>query len=64
MLINLSSCSLDLGKGYNQDDIHNVTVTINGTNIKQVNECKHLGVVIDNTLSWNQQNWSSAQEIS
>ena len=38
-----------------KDDIHNVTVTINGTNIKQVNECKHLGVIIDNTLSWNQQ---------
>ena len=38
-----------------KDDIHNVTVTINGTNIKRVNECKHLGVIIDDILSWNQQ---------
>ena len=38
-----------------KDDIHNVTVTINATKIKQDNECKHLGVIIDNTLSWNQQ---------
>ncbi|XP_072018506.1 atrial natriuretic peptide receptor 3-like [Amphiura filiformis] len=38
-----------------KDDIHNVSVTINGANIKQVNECKHLGVIIDDTLTWNQQ---------
>ena len=28
-----------------ESDIHNVSITINGTNIKQVNECKHLGVI-------------------
>ena len=34
-----------------KDDIHNVSVTINDTNIKQVNECEHLGVTIDETLT-------------
>ena len=45
-----------------KNDIHSVTLTIKSINIKQVNECKHLGVFIDDsfvitddTLSWTQQ---------
>jgi ribonuclease P/MRP protein subunit RPP40 len=34
-------------------DNHNLTVNINGNNIKKVDKCKHLGVIIDKHLTWN-----------
>ena len=32
---------------------HNLTVQINGKSIKKVDKCKHLGVIIDKNLTWN-----------
>lgn len=33
----------------------NLKININGVDIKRVHECKHLGVIIDDNLTWNQQ---------
>lgn len=33
----------------------NIPIKLNGVNIKRVNSCKHLGVVVDESLSWHDQ---------
>jgi hypothetical protein len=38
-----------------KSEFDNINISINGTNIKKVHECKHLGVIIDDTLTWNKQ---------
>jgi hypothetical protein len=38
-----------------KDNVDNISININGVSIKKVNECKHLGVIIDDTLTWNHQ---------
>ena len=37
---------------YNQPLKHNVTIIINKTALKESDHIKHLGVMIDSTLSW------------
>lgn len=32
-----------------------IPIKLNGVNIKQVNSCKHLGVIVDESLSWHDQ---------
>ena len=29
-------------------------MTVNGTKLTRVNECKYLGLIIDNKVNWNQ----------
>ena len=41
------------GSGIRLNSVTNFTVFIKGTTIKRVSEFKYLGVVLDETLSWN-----------
>jgi len=38
-----------------KESVDKISISINGVDIKKVHECKHLGVIIDDKLTWNQQ---------
>ena len=53
--INTSKMKLILIISCNKKQKHNITISINDENIKQVKNTTFLGIVIDECLTWNDQ---------
>ena len=51
--INTSKTKLILFRSCNKKQKHNITISINDENIKQVKNTTFLGIVIDECLTWN-----------
>ena len=52
-LVNKTPVICSLGTAPRLSDVDSFSITINGSQIKQVSEFKYLGVVLDERLSWN-----------
>ena len=55
LFINTSKTKLILFRSCNKKQRHNITISINDENIKQVKNTTFLGIVIDECLTWNDQ---------
>ena len=51
--INTSKTQLILFRSCNKKQKHNITISINDKNIKQLKNTTFLGIVIDECLTWN-----------